>query len=84
MTDRFSHITSNPARLATEGQAEVSQRETSLTGKPKQRIVGREVFDSLMGLLAEVPETPTTPLGVFVANSTKRELRKQMMEIIQP
>lgn len=47
-------------------------------GQPKPQRIGREAFETLMRLLAEESETPTTSLGVFVANSTKRALRRQI------
>lgn len=80
MSNRFDHITSK--RSLTSLPPEVSQRETS--NKPDKRRMGRDVFDTLMGLLSEDTETPTTPYGVLVANSTKRNLRKQIEGIFQP
>ncbi|CAM0030694.1 hypothetical protein VPHD529_0040 [Vibrio phage D529] len=80
MSNRFDHITSK--RSLTSLPQEVSQRETS--NKPDKRRMGRDVFDTLMGLLSEDTETPTTPYGVLVANSTKRNLRKQIEGIFQP
>lgn len=80
MSNRFDHITSK--RSLTSLPPEVSQRETSI--KPDKRRMGRDVFDTLMGLLSEDTETPTTPYGVLVANSTKRNLRKQIEGIFQP
>ncbi|AHN84653.1 hypothetical protein PV_002 (endogenous virus) [Gutovirus Vc1] len=55
-----------------------------MKGKPKQKRIGREAYDTLMGLLAEAPESPTTPVGVFVANSTKRSLKRQVEELFTP
>lgn len=82
MKDRFSHITSNPARLSS--QENVSQRETKVKGKKSKTRIGREAYDTLMGLLAEDRETPTTELGTFVANSTKRNLKIQIESLFVP
>lgn len=81
MTDRFSHITSTPSR-----KPDVSQRETptKVKGKPVQRRIGRDAYDTLMKLLSLEDEFPTTPLGTFVANSTKRKLRKEIEDYFAP
>ena len=71
----------NPRLAAAMG---VSQRETKIKGAPTTKRVGRETYDALMSLLSEEREGPTTPLGVFVANSTKRNLKRQMESIILP
>ncbi|QZI86130.1 hypothetical protein PODOV006v2_p0036 [Vibrio phage 15E36.1] len=83
MTNRFSHIKSQRRAEAPLTQP-VSQCETTIKGKPKQQRIGRDAYDSLMGLLAEAPESPTTHHGVFIANSTKRTLRKQIEELFLP
>lgn len=83
MTNRFSHITSKRQPEAPSTQ-QVSQRETTVKGKPTKKRIGREAYDTLMGLLAEAPESPTTPVGVFVANSTKRNLKRQVEELFTP
>ncbi len=83
MTNRFSHITSQ-RRTEAPFANKVSQCETQLKGKPKQQRIGRDAYDSLMGLLSLDTETPTTPYGVLIANSTKRTLRKQIEEMFQP
>lgn len=83
MTNRFSHITSKRRPEAPLTQ-QVSQCETNIKGKPSKKRIGREAYDTLIGLLAEAPETSTTPLGVFVANSTKRNLKRQVEELFQP
>lgn len=59
-----------------------SDREVK--GKPTQKHVGRETYDALMALMEPVQESPTSPLGVFVANSTKRDLKRQMESLIRP
>ncbi len=82
MNNRFDNITSKKRKISLP-QQEVSQRET-LKGKPKQSRVGREAYDTLMGLLALDTETPTTHHGVYIANSTKRNLRMQIEELFQP
>lgn len=82
MTDRFSHIRSNTDNPALRDQ--VSQRETNVRGKKEQQRIGREAYDTLMSLMAEAPETPTTQLGVFVANSTKRNLKLQIESLFKP
>lgn len=58
--------------------------DKEVKGKPTQKHVGRETYDALMALTAPVPESPTSPLGVFVANSTKRDLKRQMESLIRP
>ena len=55
-----------------------------LVGAPRATRIGREAYDTLMGLLSEDTETPTTPYGVLVANSTKRQLRKKVETLFQP
>lgn len=82
--DRFSHITSrNPAR-----DGDVSQRETTSVGKtrgaPEKERIGRATYDKLLSLLSEEREDSTSPLGVFVANSTKRKIRSQFEGLFQP
>lgn len=57
---------------------------SNVRGKPEKSRVGRKTYDALMGILAEEPETSTSPIGVYVANSTKRKLKKQMEELILP
>lgn len=57
---------------------------TEVRGKPSQKRVGRETYDALMALLVTTQESPTSPIGVFVANSTKRDLKRQMESLIQP
>lgn len=84
MKDRFSHITSrNPAR-----DDNVSQRETIKAGKvrgaPEKERIGRAAYDKLISLLSEEQEVSTSPLGVFVANSTKRKIRSQFEGLFQP
>ncbi|QPB07319.1 hypothetical protein [Pseudomonas phage BUCT553] len=37
-----------------------------------------------MSFLSEDTETPTSALGVFVANSTKRALRRQIEAVFKP
>lgn len=70
MSNRFDNLTARPAM-------DVSRCETTYR-------IGREAFDTLMGLLAEDQETPTTPLGVFVANSTKRNLKHKIEVLFKP
>lgn len=84
MKDRFSHITSrNPAR-----DDNVSQRETTRVGKvrgaPEKERIGRDAYDKLISLLSEEQEDSASPLGVFVANSTKRKIRSQFEGLFQP
>lgn len=83
MTNRFSHLTSQRRTEAPLTQ-QVSQRETTIKGKPKQQRIGREAYDSLMSLLSLDTETPATPYGVLIANSTKRNLLMQIEELFQP
>lgn len=46
--------------------------------------LGKENFDTLVGLFAEEAETAVTPLGVYVANSTKRKLKQQVEALFRP
>lgn len=82
MPYNFSQVTSNPARQDTSET--VSQRETKVRGKLEQKSLGRDAYDTLMALLAEEQESPTTNLGTFVANSTKRNLKKQIESLFRP
>lgn len=70
MNNRFDGIT----RVAPVN--EVKSKE------PKR--IGRDVYDALMELLVEETERPTTPLGTFVANSTKREIRARINVLFRP
>ena len=81
MTNRFSHITSQ--RRISDSLTNTSP-QAGLKGKPEKKRIGREAFDTLLGLLAEDSESPTTPYGVLLANSTKRNLRKQIEDLFQP
>ncbi len=83
MTNRFSHIKSQRRTEAPLTQ-QVSQCETTIKGKPKQQRIGRDAYDTLMSLVSEDSETPTTPYGVLIANSTKRNLRKQIESMFLP
>lgn len=83
MNDRFSHISSNPARAALD-KAQVSHCETKVKGKKELNRIGRDSYDTLMSLLSEDRETPETPYGVLIANSTKRNLRKQIESLFIP
>lgn len=85
MTNKFSHIKSHKKISATALSPTVSQSETKgIRGKPDKKRIGRDAYDTLMSFLAEDLETPTTAYGVLVANSTKRNLRKQIEEIFIP
>ena len=84
MTNRFSHITSQRRVSSAVLQQSVSHVKPEVKGKPSQQRIGQQAYDTLMSLLSEGTETPTTPFGVLVANSTKRNLRKQIEEIFQP
>lgn len=66
------------------GEQPRNPQQTQLRGKPKVTRIGSDAFDALMRLVAEDPETPTSPLGTFVANSTKRLLAKQIKELLAP
>lgn len=90
MKNRFSHITSKrtdptatESRISTYEAAMASSAEGNSV-RPQKKRIGREAYDTLMGLLAEDSESPTTPYGVLVANSTKRNLRKQIEDLLQP
>lgn len=52
-------------------------------GRRKQRI-GKEAYDQLMHLTAQKPEHPNMGLGEFVANSTKRQIQWDIMELFEP
>ena len=84
MTNRFSHIQSPTRSTKSTLTNNVSQRETTIKGKPSNTRIGREAYDSLMSLLSLDTETPTTPYGVLIANSTKRNLRMQIEELFKP
>ncbi|ATW58185.1 hypothetical protein HOS47_gp26 [Pseudomonas phage uligo] len=66
------------------GNSDAAPNSNSVRGKPKLTRIGTEAFDALMCLMAEDPETPTTHHGVFVANSTKRLLVRQIRELLAP
>lgn len=53
-------------------------------GAPKVQRIGAEAYETLMSFLSEDTETPTSALGVFVANSTKRALRRQIEAVFKP
>lgn len=80
MSNRFEHITSKPRRSQVSSPA-VSQCETKPARKPKQHRISKEAYQTLMSLLATVPETPDTSHGVYVANGTKRNLQLQVREL---
>ncbi len=85
MKNRFSHITSQSQVSDAALQSSVSQCETNnVKGKPTVKSIGRNAYDTLMGLLSVDTETPTTPYGVLIANSTKRNLKKQVKELFKP
>lgn len=51
----------------------------------KERVrLGKENFDTLVGLFAEEAETADSPIGVYVANSTKRKLKQQVEALFRP
>ena len=77
--NRFSHITSQ-RRVSKD----VANSHVSVKGKPDTMRLGREAYDTLMSLLSEDTETPTTPYGVLLANSTKRNIRKQVEDLFKP
>lgn len=84
MSNRFSHIKSPskgnhhlPPDLSPN---KVSQRETNKL-KPKKITISTEAYQTLMGLLATVPESPETPYGVYIDNGTKRSLQLQVREL---
>lgn len=56
----------------------------SLRGAPKTTRIGAEAFDTLMSFLAEDPEAPTSALGTFVANSTKRDIKRKIEATFKP
>ncbi|APU00177.1 hypothetical protein HOR54_gp40 [Vibrio phage Vp670] len=90
MKNRFSHITSKRTCDPTSIESQVKHYDRvkdalgSNSVRPQKKRIGREAFDTLMGLLAEDSESPTTPYGVLVANSTKRNLKKQIEDIFEP
>lgn len=61
-----------------------SHEPSSLRGAPQVQRIGREAYETLMRFLAEDPESPTSPLGTFVANSTKRALKRQIEATFKP
>ncbi len=46
--------------------------------------IGAERFKALMDALEIEHERPTTELGTFVANSTKRNIREIIQRLLQP
>lgn len=91
MANRFSQVTSKGLYDPTKPRVEQLERIGTLDKQesrsklsPSKKRIGREAYDTLMGLLSEGTETPTTPYGVLVANSTKRSLRKQIESIFEP
>lgn len=91
MSNRFSQVTSKGLQDPTKHRTEHLERIGALAKpesrsklSPSKKRIGREAYDTLMGLLSEDTETPTTPYGVLVANSTKRSLRKQIEDIFEP
>lgn len=81
MSNRFDHIKSQRRISQTVTNTEASPRPTV---KPEGKRIGRDAYDTLMSLLAEDTETPTTPYGVLVANSTKRNIKKQIKDLFKP
>lgn len=67
----------------TQGAQQV-QAAPQLKGRPEPVRIGRKAYDTLMGLLSEVTESPVTPYGVLIDNSTKRNLRRQIEELFKP
>ena len=84
MQNRFSHITSQKQKSEAVLHPQAPVNGTNVKGKPKQQRLGRDAYDTLMSLLVEDTETPLTPHGVFIANSTKRNLKRQVEELFQP
>lgn len=56
----------------------------SLTGKPTTHHIGQKAYDALLSLLSEVQEKHDSPLGLFVANSTKRDIKQKLKGVIEP
>jgi hypothetical protein len=84
MTNRFDHITSQKQKSEAALHPQAPTVASKVKGKPKLQRIGRDAYDTLMGLLSEDVETPLTPYGVFIANSTKRSLKRQVEGIFQP
>ena len=83
MTNKFSQIEGH-RRVAAETLNKTSNMDSQVKGKPQQQRIGRTAYDTLMGLLALDSESPTTPYGVLIANSTKRNLKVQIEELFIP
>lgn len=45
-------------------------------GKPT---LNKESYEILLGIFAEDKETPSTEIGVFIANSTKRSIKEKVL-----
>lgn len=84
MTNRFSHLTSQKQKSEAVLHPKAPTSANNVKGKPKQKHLGRDAYETLLSLLVEDTETPLTPHGVFIANSTKRNLKRQVEEIFQP
>ena len=72
--------------LAKQRQAiqdmELAQR--SLKGKPTTHHIGQKAYEALLSLLSEEQERHDSPLGLFVANSTKRDIKQKLKGVIEP
>ena len=81
--DPFDHRAASLAMSKRPSHAATTSVDANPSKSSKLRI-GRDAYDTLVGMLATVPESPTTPLGVFVANSTKRDLLMRINEKYEP
>lgn len=77
--NKFNHIVSK-----NRTTAEATLQTTNVKGKPECIRLGKEAFDTLTALLALEQEYSTSTLGVFVANSTKRNILRQVEELFKP
>lgn len=84
MTNRFSHITSKRQVSDPYPNQKEQHFEAGIKGKPTTTKLGKGAYETLISLFSEERETSTSPLGVFVANSTKRNLLRQIEEIFKP
>lgn len=86
-TNRFDHLTSkikNQGKPWEDSMNESSRSVQARSLQPEPKRIGRDAYETLMGLLAEDRETPTTPYGVLLANSTKRNIRKSVEALLIP
>lgn len=76
-------MSDNHLSPSLRGQSAPAQ-SSGLRGAPERQRIGEKAYETLMSFLSEATETPTSDLGTFVANSTKRALRRQIEATFKP